>query len=122
MAQSLALAHRGQAAAFRSFGDSKCPTRGWLSGHPAAAGVARRFDAAPDRSHQVQQRQDHGDVQMIASILRAWQPQATLATEGNLNNDIGLPLTLLRLRGQSHRAVGVVEVGTNHPGEIAYHR
>ena len=57
-------------------------------------------------------------TQMIASILRAWKSARAFATEGNLNNDIGVPLTLLRLRA-SHQ-VGVVELGMNHPGEIAY--
>ena len=57
-------------------------------------------------------------TQMIASILRAWQGEAALATEGNFNNDIGVPLTLLRLRPE-HR-VAVVELGMNHPGEIAH--
>ena len=56
-------------------------------------------------------------TQMIASILRAWHGDEAFATEGNLNNDIGVPLTLLRLRPR-HR-VGVVELGMNHPGEIA---
>ncbi len=56
-------------------------------------------------------------TQMLAAILRSWHGEDSLATQGNFNNDIGLPLTLLRLR-QNHRA-GVVELGMNHPGEIA---
>jgi UDP-N-acetylmuramoyl-tripeptide--D-alanyl-D-alanine ligase len=56
-------------------------------------------------------------TQMIASILRAWKHEGAFATEGNFNNDIGVPLTLLRLRA-GHQA-GVVELGMNHPGEIA---
>jgi MurE/MurF fusion protein len=56
-------------------------------------------------------------TQMIAAILRAYQPSSMLATQGNFNNDIGVPLTLLRLR--SHHSVAVVELGMNHPGEIA---
>ncbi len=57
-------------------------------------------------------------TQMIAAILRAWRQDGAFATQGNFNNDIGLPLTLLRLRA-GHRA-GVVELGMNHPGEIDY--
>jgi UDP-N-acetylmuramoyl-tripeptide--D-alanyl-D-alanine ligase len=56
--------------------------------------------------------------EMIAAILRVHFGAArVLATEGNLNNDIGLPLTLLGLR-ESHRTA-VIEVGMNHPGETA---
>ncbi len=56
-------------------------------------------------------------TQMVASILRAHAGDAAHATRGNLNNDIGVPLTLLGLR--AHHRIGVVELGMNHPGEIA---
>lgn len=56
--------------------------------------------------------------EMIAAILKAQFGAAVLATRGNLNNDIGLPLTLLGL-DETHRAA-VIEMGMNHPGEIAY--
>ena len=60
-------------------------------------------------------------TQMTATILRAWRGLGAHATQGNLNNEIGLPLTLLALRAQEpgrHRCA-VVELGMNHPGEIA---
>ena len=56
--------------------------------------------------------------EMLASILRAhFGDAAVLATQGNLNNAIGLPLTLLRLRA-AHR-VAAIELGMNHRGETA---
>jgi len=54
--------------------------------------------------------------EMIASILKV--RGTTLATHGNLNNDIGMPLTLLELDASCRYAV--IEMGTNHPGEIGY--
>jgi UDP-N-acetylmuramoyl-tripeptide--D-alanyl-D-alanine ligase len=63
--------------------------------------------------------------EMIAAILRThalsvgWNPDTTvLATRGNLNNDIGVPLMLFGLRN-THR-LAVIEMGMNHPGEIAW--
>jgi UDP-N-acetylmuramoyl-tripeptide--D-alanyl-D-alanine ligase len=53
--------------------------------------------------------------EMIASILAQCGP--VLATKGNRNNDIGVPLTLFNL-GAEHRSA-VIEMGANHPGEIA---
>ena len=55
-------------------------------------------------------------TQMIASVLRADEAKPSLSTQGNLNNDIGVPLTLFNLRSNHQRAV--VELGMNHPGEI----
>lgn len=54
--------------------------------------------------------------EMIAAILKT--KYRVLHTEGNLNNHIGVPQTLLRLERQHQ--VAVIEVGTNHFGEIAY--
>ncbi|MDT9587485.1 MAG: UDP-N-acetylmuramoyl-tripeptide--D-alanyl-D-alanine ligase [Candidatus Arsenophonus melophagi] len=54
--------------------------------------------------------------EMVAAILAPCG--ATLFTEGNLNNDIGVPLTLLRLEEEHQYAV--IEMGANHIGEIAY--
>ena len=57
--------------------------------------------------------------EMLAAILRAHAGDAAvLATKGNLNTDIGVPLTLLGLTG-AHRYC-TVELGMNHPGEIAW--
>jgi len=54
--------------------------------------------------------------EMIAAIMN--QKASGLATRGNLNNDIGVPLTLLRLRDTD--AYAVIEMGMNHAGEIDY--
>jgi len=54
--------------------------------------------------------------EMIASILRTGKN--TLSTQGNLNNDIGMPLTLLRMHREHEAAI--IEMGANHPGEIEY--
>ena len=60
-------------------------------------------------------------TQMLASILRAWVGEHAGSTKGNLNNHIGVPLSVLSLRAGSvhgHRAA-VLELGMNHPGEVA---
>lgn len=52
--------------------------------------------------------------ELVAKVLSS--EFSTLYTEGNLNNHIGLPLTLLKLDGERF---AVIEMGANHPGEIA---
>ena len=54
--------------------------------------------------------------EMIAAILSV--NDKVLSTRGNLNNDLGVPLTLMRLSPEQRYAV--IEMGANHPGEIAY--
>lgn len=53
--------------------------------------------------------------ELLASVLR--EQFDTLASEASFNNDVGVPLTLLRL--ERNHAAAVLEVGTNHPGELA---
>lgn len=53
--------------------------------------------------------------EMLAAILS--EQNRVLATQGNLNNDIGVPLTLLRLQDEE---IAIVEMGANHLGEIDY--
>ncbi|MFA6121345.1 MAG: UDP-N-acetylmuramoyl-tripeptide--D-alanyl-D-alanine ligase [Sideroxydans sp.] len=58
--------------------------------------------------------------EMLSAILRTatGSEETVLATQGNFNNDIGMPLTLLKLR--AHHRYAVIEMGMNHFGEIDY--
>ena len=53
--------------------------------------------------------------ELVASVLE--KKYKTRSTQGNLNNHIGVPLTLLRISKEDE--IGIVEMGANHPGEIA---
>lgn len=57
-------------------------------------------------------------TQMIATILKLRYGDNALATEGNLNNDIGVPIMLWKLR--DHHEAAVIETGMNHVGEMRY--
>ena len=55
--------------------------------------------------------------ELLAAVLQ--RKFRVLYTQGNLNNHIGVPLTLLRLRPEEHE-IAIIETGANHPGEIAF--
>ena len=92
---------------------SRWTTRSRRSGR--SRGFHRRRFAIPARRRRRLERQD--DDEGDGSRRFSGRAGRALATEGNLNNEIGVPLTLLRLSG-GHRAA-VVELGMSSPGELA---
>ena len=108
-----AIAHRGlEAAGLRG---PRSARHAWPRSAPWRRGWRSQFDLP-----LIAVTGSNGKTtvtQMIASILRAACGDGALATAGNFNNEIGVPLTLLRLRARHQRSV--VELGMNHPGEIA---
>ncbi len=54
--------------------------------------------------------------ELVSAVMKAKYGDDVINTEGNLNNHIGVPLTLLRIK--SHHKYAIVEMGANHPGEI----
>ncbi len=55
--------------------------------------------------------------EMLIHLFEAIYPEKVLATRGNLNNHLGVPMTLLRLTPEHQ--IAIIEMGSNHPGEIA---
>lgn len=87
-----------------------------------ALGQLGAFNRAAFNGHLIALTGSSGKTtvkELLASIGQAaLGEEAVLATAGNLNNEIGVPLTLLRLTG-AHR-LAVIELGASHPGEIAW--
>jgi hypothetical protein len=93
--------------------DDTLAALGRLAAHWRTVGFAGRMAGITGSSGKTSVKE------MLRAILVAEAGEdAVLATAGNLNNDIGVPLTLLRLRA-AHR-FAVIEMGMNHPGEIRY--
>lgn len=67
---------------------------------------------------KIEEEMDDGSRSLRERECSEEADQRVLATQGNFNNDIGVPLTLLKLRAQHRYAV--IEMGMNHPGEIDY--
>jgi UDP-N-acetylmuramoyl-tripeptide--D-alanyl-D-alanine ligase len=110
-----ALAHPGRIAAVPGFAGLEVPDT-LLALQQLAGAWRARFPALP----LIAVTGSNGKTtvtQMLAAILRAAYGDEALATRGNLNNHIGVPLMLLELRPQ-HR-IAALELGTNHVGEIA---
>lgn len=87
--------------------------------HAALGKLAAAWRARFPRLVRVAMTGSAGKTSTKEMTARIFEQQGeTLATLGNLNNDIGVPLTLLRLRDKHQ--YGVFELGANHAGEIAY--
>ncbi|MDR2636733.1 MAG: UDP-N-acetylmuramoyl-tripeptide--D-alanyl-D-alanine ligase [Zoogloeaceae bacterium] len=78
--------------------------------------IARILEAAYEKTAE-QTAETAAEQTTEQPTKQAAEQSAVLATSGNFNNDVGLPLTLLKLRPE-HRAA-VIEMGMSHPGEIA---
>ena len=83
---------------------------------PGPASTAASFVRPRAGHHRLQRQNDH---QRAAGRRAACRKYNVLATSGNLNNHIGVPLTLLRLRPEPSTSFAIIEMGANHRGEIA---
>ena len=99
-------------------GSSSLPTV-WVEDTTAALGALARYHRQRLHRPVIAVTGSCGKTttkELIAHLLGG--PETVLSTVGTQNNHIGVPLTLLRL--QPHHQMIVVELGSNHPGEIAY--
>jgi UDP-N-acetylmuramoyl-tripeptide--D-alanyl-D-alanine ligase len=103
-------------------GDGVCVVESPLDGTASLTALARRHRNALSSLRIVGVVGSNGKTttkEMIAQIcIEAFGPERVCKTAGNLNNHLGVPLTLLGLRPE--HAVAVVEMGTSGPGEIAH--